>query len=246
MKDFNPIISIVTVSYNAAETIEQTILSVINQDFNDYEYIIIDGGSVDGTVDIIKKYSDKITFFVSEPDKGIYDAMNKGVKMAKGKYISLLNSDDWYEGNTLKTVSNYFLSHPDIDVFHGLLRFIDKGGFPDSIVGHYHSFLGKGMIEHPTCFIKNSLYSKIGEFNLQYRSASDFDWMMRAKMYGASFFLIPNVLTNFRRGGMSDSCKSSLEELLIKKRFGIVSDFKYFYWKRIIKILHIKNKYFNS
>lgn len=239
----SPLISIITVSYNSVNSIEETILSVINQNFKDFEYIIIDGGSNDGTVDIIKKYQDKITFWVSEPDKGIYDAMNKGLKMVRGQLISLLNSDDWYEKETFNIIHENFYSNPNVDVFHGLLRFIDIDGNPDSIVGHYSSFLGKGMIEHPTCFIKNSVYEKTGEFSLEYNSASDFDWMMRTKKGGAVFFLIPNILTNFRRGGMSDSYKSSLEELEIKRKFGIVSDFKFFYWKWLIKILNVKNKF---
>lgn len=88
-------ISIITVSYNAAKTIEQTIQSVVNQTYDNIEYIIIDGGSTDGTVDIIKKYEDKIAYWVSEPDKGIYDAMNKGILKASGEYIYFLGADDW-------------------------------------------------------------------------------------------------------------------------------------------------------
>ena len=96
MKEF-PLISVVTVSYNAIATIEQTILSVINQKYSAIEYIIIDGGSTDGTVDIIKKYEDKISYWVSERDNGIYDAMNKGIRHATGKIVGIINSDDWYE-----------------------------------------------------------------------------------------------------------------------------------------------------
>lgn len=90
-------ISIVTVSYNAAKTIEQTIKSVINQTYSNIEYIVIDGGSTDGTVDIIRKYEDRIAYWVSEPDGGIFDAMNKGIKVATGEVVGIINSDDWYE-----------------------------------------------------------------------------------------------------------------------------------------------------
>lgn len=92
----NPLISVVTVSYNAVGTIEQTLLSVINQTYPNIEYIIIDGGSTDGTVDIIKKYADEIVYWISEPDKGIYDAMNKGIKKANGEWINFINAGDSY------------------------------------------------------------------------------------------------------------------------------------------------------
>jgi glycosyltransferase involved in cell wall biosynthesis len=93
----NPLISIITIVYNGITTLEQTILSVINQTYKNSEYIIIDGGSTDSTVDIIKKYEKHFAYWLSEPDKGIYNAMNKGIKLSSGKYIALLNSDDWLE-----------------------------------------------------------------------------------------------------------------------------------------------------
>lgn len=138
------LISVVTVSYNAVTTIEQTILSVINQTYPHIEYIIIDGGSTDGTVDVIKKYADKITYWVSEPDKGIYDAMNKGVREAKGKYITFLNAGDFYYNQD------------------SLLQLIQKGEIdndPDVIYGYQiHSFnYGKFVRKKCLLFIlKNS------------------------------------------------------------------------------------------
>ena len=101
----NPLISVVTVSYNAVTTIEKTILSVINQNYSNIEYIVIDGGSIDGTVDIIKKYADKITYWVSEPDKGIYDAMNKGIIVATGEWINFMNTGDtFYNENVFSEI----------------------------------------------------------------------------------------------------------------------------------------------
>lgn len=237
------LISIITVSYNAVSTIEQTILSVINQGFEDYEYIIIDGGSTDGTIEIIKKYQDKITYWISEPDKGIYDAMNKGIKIASGELISILNSDDWYEKGTLATVAQNFYLKPNLDVIHGLLRIINiENDVPSLIRGHYSSNLNNGMIEHPTCFVKNELFKKIGVFNNNYKSAADYDWMLRVKNSGAEFLLIHEILANFRTGGMSSSLAGLSDEILIKKQHGIYNYSKYLYWKSFVFLLTLKKK----
>lgn len=238
-----PLISIITVSYNAAQTIEQTILSVINQGFDDYEYIIVDGGSTDGTIEIIKKYQDKITYWVSEPDKGIYDAMNKGIKIANGELISLLNSDDWYEEGTLATVAHNFYLNPNLDVLHGLLRIINiENDEPSLIRGHYSSNLNNGMIEHPTCFVKKELFEKTGVFDINYKSAADYDWMLRVKNSGINFLFIPIILANFRTGGMSSSLEGLSDEILIKKRHGIYNYSKYLYWKSFVFLLSLKKK----
>ena len=116
----NPLISVVTVSYNAVSTIEQTILSVINQTYPHIEYIIIDGGSTYGTVDIIKKYADKIAYWVSEPDKGIYDAMNKGIKVATGEWINFMNSGDClYRNDTIEKILNKSSTTNNVSIIYG-------------------------------------------------------------------------------------------------------------------------------
>ena len=115
MERNNPLISVVTVSYNAVSVIEQTIFSVINQTYPNVEYIIIDGGSTDGTVDIIKKYADKITYWVSEPDKGIYDAMNKGIELATGEWINFMNAgDSFYSFSILELIFGQTIFSNDI------------------------------------------------------------------------------------------------------------------------------------
>ncbi len=123
-----PLMSIITVVFNGEKFLEQTIQSVINQTYKNIEYIIIDGGSTDGTLDIIKKYKDKIDYWASEKDEGIYDAMNKGIKVAKGKYLAFINADDWYEDNALNHVFSAYSQNQNIDFFYGNLNFIKDGG----------------------------------------------------------------------------------------------------------------------
>ena len=123
-----PLISIITVSYNAVKTIEDTILSVINQTYPNIEYIIIDGGSTDGTLDIIKKYQDKITYWVSEPDKGIYDAMNKGIAKANGELIGIINADDWYELDAVQNVVLEF-NNTRPAIYHGGLNIVKASSY---------------------------------------------------------------------------------------------------------------------
>jgi len=238
-----PLVTVITVCYNSSKTIERTIKSVLEQSYGTVEYIIIDGASTDGTQDIIKKYSSKITHWVSEKDGGIYEAMNKGLKISNGKLISILNSDDWYENDTISKIVEGYIKHPEIDIYHGLLRFYDRNNIIDSIVGHCSSFLNTGMIEHPTCFVKKTLYEAVGFFDLKYRSAADYDWTLRAKKHGASFMLLPIICTNFSRGGMSDSSLGFLEELKIKKKYKVISHSKYLCWKffTIIKSLFEKS-----
>lgn len=238
----SPLVSVITVVYNRVKTLEQTIKSVVNQTYPNIEYIIIDGGSTDGSVAIIKEYEDKLTYWISEKDNGIYDAMNKGLLHAKGTLISILNSDDWYEPDAVEKIINTYNSNAHIDIFHGLLRFIGHDNNPDLIAGHYNNFLDRGMIEHPTCFIKSSLYQKVGKFNTNYKSAADYDWMLRANAAEARFLLIPQIITNFRRGGISDSQRGFQEELLIKKSYRLITSFKYSYWKLYSKFLAIVKK----
>ena len=113
-------ISVITVSYNAAATIEQTMLSVLNQTYPNVEYIVIDGGSTDGTVDIIKKYADRLAYWVSEPDKGMYDAIKKGIEHISGDICCYINADDYYFNTAFETIADFFTTHPNIDWVKGL------------------------------------------------------------------------------------------------------------------------------
>lgn len=157
----NPLISVVTVSYNAVTTIEQTILSVINQTYSNIEYIIIDGGSTDGTVDIIRKYADRIAYWVSEPDKGIYDAMNKGTKKANGEYIAFLNSDDWYELDAVSIIAQF--ADGKNDLISGIIKLYKNDLF---LYAHGSSMdnIYNEMIAHPSTFMKRDLFWELGGY----------------------------------------------------------------------------------
>ncbi|GAA4785378.1 glycosyltransferase family 2 protein [Olivibacter ginsenosidimutans] len=218
-----PLVSIITVVYNAVRTLEQTILSVLNQDYSSIEYIIIDGGSTDGSLAIVEKYRSRIAYYCSEPDQGIYDAMNKGLQQATGAFVGILNADDFYELSAVRTVVQAFQANSQIHVVHGLLRILDAQDEPDTIVGHAANFLNFGMIEHPTCFVKKSIYEQMGGFDLAYSRAGDYELMLRIRKAGATFWFLPVILANFRKGGLSVSWQSSLETINLRYRYGYIS-----------------------
>lgn len=195
-------ISIITVSYNSAKTIEQTIKSVISQSHREVEYIIIDGGSTDGTIEIIEKYSKNIDFWVSEPDEGIYAAMNKGVKKATGDIVAFLNSDDWYVETALEIVNSYFFKD-DIDILMGWANMIAN----DEVVAlrkiNIESIFYSTPCCHQACFAKKSVFDEIGEFDLKYVICADHDWMLRAYNAGTKIKCVNDIFVNYRLGGES-------------------------------------------
>lgn len=197
-----PLISIITVSYNAVMSIERTIQSVLNQTYKNYEYIIIDGGSTDGTVDIIKKYNDKLAFWISEPDDGIYDAMNKGILQSKGDFIGIINSDDWYSYDTLEIISNYVLENNLIDIFCGDMIVHSLSGYEYLLHSNSGKLKKRMSINHPTCFVRSSLYDK-KMFSLLYRVAADYDFLLWAFVHNYAFCCIDKVLAHFTLGGVS-------------------------------------------
>jgi glycosyltransferase involved in cell wall biosynthesis len=178
-------LSIITVNLNNSAGLRKTIESVVNQTFSDYEYIIIDGGSTDGSVEIIKEFADKITYWLSEPDKGIYNAMNKGIKVAKGEYCLFLNSGDWLVSNFV--LDNVFseISGENV-IFGNVFKFqsnvktlIDKG-FEKSKISLGDIYFGN--ICHQSSFIKKSLFDKFGLYNEEYKIVSD--WAFFLKIIG--------------------------------------------------------------
>ena len=217
-----PLVSIVTPSFNQARYIEATIRSVLTQDYPRIEYIIVDGGSTDGTLDIVKSFEplfDRRLRWISEKDNGIYDAMNKGINLAKGRYIGILNSDDWYELDTLKNVVSALNDKDDI-ITYGILRYI-KGDKELMLHRNSHHFLSEAMIPHPTSFVPKSIYQKYGLYNTQYPYAADYEFFLRLWLAGVKFECIDKVLANFRMEGKSirRSDDVYIETLKIQHRY---------------------------
>jgi glycosyltransferase involved in cell wall biosynthesis len=217
-----PLITVITVVYNGEKTLEETILSVINQTYKNIEYIIIDGASTDNTLEIVKKYEDRIDYWISEPDNGIYYAMNKGIGLASGDYIAMLNSDDWYELNTCAMVAKS-IQQNSADVFYGMMRIYDDKIF-QYVYGYSINMISKKMIAHPSCFISQNVYSTT-RYNTLYKSAADYDLIIRLFIANCKFFFIENVLVNFRMSGMSSSITGQKESNTIRKKYNYISFF---------------------
>ena len=204
-------VSIITVSYNSVKTIEDTIKSVLSQTYLDIEYIIIDGGSTDGTIEIINEYKNKIAKFVSEPDRGIYDAMNKGVKLAAGEIIGALNSDDFYADNKVIVEVADKMRETSADVCWGDLVYVDRNN-TDKIIRFWKSseyregkFKRGWHPPHAAFFVKKQAYDKYGLFNLNFKIAADYELMLRfLEKYKAASCYISRVLVKMRIGGKSN------------------------------------------
>ena len=201
-----PLISIITVVFNGVKTLEQTIQSVLNQSYKNIEYIIVDGLSTDGTLDIIKKYEDKISYWVSESDNGLYDAMNKGVSRASGEIIGLINSDDWYELNAVELIVKTYKANSEKKIFHGDRYDISKDGV--KTIRKFHSsnfkFLYYGMTyNHPSMFMHKDIYKKCS-YNTSLIALSDYQFVLTQFIKNKDLFkYIPKTYVNYRLDGIS-------------------------------------------
>ena len=196
--------SIITVCLNSESTIEQTIQSVIGQKDEETEYIIIDGGSTDRTPEIINQYKTSIDIIVREPDQGIYDAMNKGISLARGELVGIINSDDWYEPGALNKVRRCF-GHSGADVVYGSLNLIDADGLVKPMMPTDLKKIRYEMeIPHAAAFVRKDIYEKYGSFSLEFKIAADYELMLRFYTSGARFVFLDEVLANFRLGGISN------------------------------------------
>ncbi len=206
-------LSIITISFNSAETIEDTLQSVIGQDaFDQVEYIIIDGGSTDGTMDIVNRYKESIDIIVSEPDKGLYDAMNKGVQHATGDIVGILNSDDIYvDSSVLDKVIKLFESSRADGVYADLC-YVDRQDTSKVtrkwISGEYkkNAFKKGWMPPHPTFFVKKLKYTQLGTYNTSLKTSADYELMLRfIHKHGIKLAYLNEVITLMRVGGQSNT-----------------------------------------
>ncbi len=204
-------ISVITVAYNSAKTIADTLNSVATQTYPNIEHVLVDGGSSDGTIDLVKRHGHRIQKFVTEPDKGIYDAMNKGLALATGDYVVYLNSDDFYCDNTVIQQVVAAIQETGSDVIFGDLSYVQREN-PKQRVRYWKSrafkqgSFAKGFPPpHPTFFMKRELLVDLGGFDLSYSLASDFDLMFRAleiEKYTSTY--LPVELTRMRTGGATN------------------------------------------
>lgn len=218
-------ISIITVCYNSQDTIEDTLLSIQQQSYPNIEHIVIDGASTDSTLDIIRRYKDSIGCLVSEPDQGIYDAMNKGITLASGEVIGFLNADDLYvDRNVVDHIARAFYEE-QIDACYTDLVYVDPSNL-DQIIRYWQSsdysdgLFAKGWCPpHPTFFVKKKIYEKYGSFDLNYIIGNDVELMMRfLSRYLIRSKYLPEVTVKMRVGGVSN--KRLVD--IVKQNFEII------------------------
>ncbi len=231
--------SIITICYNSEKTIERTIKSVLGQTYKDLEYIIVDGCSKDRTLDIVKKYEPLFEGrmkWKSEPDRGIYDAMNKGIRIAKGNIIGIVNSDDWFQPDTLQRVYDYYSlnGHDETSCYCGSINFHYNNGTVQEmsvdleLFDHYSKTYQIGGVRHPAVFVPQKVYKSCGLFDEELSIIADTDLLLRFKNNKVKFIPIPFVLSNMSDGGVSNRYNSKTIEdykYLLKKNK--VSGFKY-------------------
>lgn len=238
-----PKLSIITVSFNSEKYIRLTLESVLRQDYQNYEYIIIDGASKDRTIQIVEEYIPRFQGrlrYISEPDNGIYYAMNKGISMANGDYIGIINSDDFYYPGTFSRVVSV-IDESDVlpDVIYGNHDVIDEDNNVLYTGNSDHGRLNRRMsVSHPTSFVKRETYQKYGSFDTSYRITADYELMMRFKSKGCVFQKIDSTMAAYRIGGAS-----SYNVQCVKEPYRIQKQYVSFPWAaRIYCIEYCKLK----
>lgn len=239
-------ISIITATYNSAATIKDTLLSVNAQAYANIEHIIVDGGSKDNTLEIVREFGLKVTTIISEPDKGIYDAMNKGISVATGDVVGILNSDDFFTSDDIISVVANTFEENDINALYGDVNFVNPENINKS-VRYYSSKIFRPslfrfgfMPAHPSYYMKRSCYKEYGLFSLDYKIASDYDLLIRyLYKYKIKYKYLQKDFVTMRTGGMSTenfNSRITLNKEIVRacKKYGIYTNMfllslKYFY-----------------
>ena len=205
-------ISVITVCYNVVDSIEETMLSVLNQTYDNIEYVIIDGGSTDGTVDIIKKYAGKLSYWISESDNGIYDAMNKGIDIATGEYINFMNSGDIFYTNTV--IYDVFHSrHTNAEIIYGDTVYKTKWGEYLEQTLPLNEMQRRMPFGHQSTFVKTSLMKEV-RFDTSYRSSADYKFLYNCYKEHRQFLYIPIIISKYdlTKGMSLDNYRTKLRE----------------------------------
>ncbi|MGD0036932.1 MAG: glycosyltransferase family 2 protein [Bacteroidota bacterium] len=232
-------VSVVTIVLNAKHGFQKTLNSVLQNDFQCFQYVVIDGGSTDGTLDVIRENEGKINYWISEPDNGISHAFNKGIKQANGDIIGILNVGDWYEADTLKNVVDAFSSHPNVDVVCGALEFWEEGLARLHCDSNPEALDKETSVYHPTVFVRKSSYMKYGFFDEGYRYAMDYELLLRFKKQGAKFLTIEKTLANMSLDGISyhNWYKALKEVRIARSKYFPYYDVAYYHLLAILKNL---------
>ena len=221
-----PLITVITVVYNGKKILEETIRSVIEQTYDNVEYLIIDGHSTDGTLDIVQTYDQQIDFWLSEPDKSLYDAMNKGIFWFGNTIVAFLNADDVYiQNNVLEHIAQCFIDQPEMQIIYGKIQADFEAEGCILLFGKKYSTkdLKKGhCLPHPATFMRKEILSAQGGFDLQYKTASDYDLICKCFLnQSSSRFFTDRIITRFRLGGKSATPETDVEKArIIRKHFG--------------------------
>lgn len=253
-----PKVSLITVTYNSERTLPDTIKSVLSQTYSEIEYIIIDCLSTDGSQKIIESFGNRISKFISEKDSGIYDALNKGIKIATGKIIGILNSDDFFHNDKVIERLVYEFNENDIDAVYGDVQFVNRAK-TSKIVRYYSSkrfnsqrFKFGIMPSHPSFYAKRELFEKYGYYNTNYKIAADFELLVRFLFTNkVKTKYIPMPFVSMRTGGISN--KSFVSNITLNREIaracrenGIKTNYLYIYSKYLFKIFEFlvfrKNK----
>lgn len=246
-------VTIITAVFNREKTIGRAIKSVLSQDYHNIEYVVIDGFSQDGTLGVINEFGESISTLISEPDKGIYDALNKGLSYATGDIIGFLHSDDFLSNEmVISDMVKAFVENEKIDLVFGDLSFFAENDLGKVIRNYKSNFFRPWMMRfalqpaHPTVYAKSSVYKNVGNFNTSYKISADFDWLLRSLIIAKLPYYYNNkMMVKMQKGGASTGgfksmFKHNKEDLQILKSHGILSGWPFVIAKYFYKVFQLR------